>query len=192
VLKSSSRSSAESERQKAEGFPSAFFFGYAACVNQDLQTFYNMVRQTRQAMFEWLEALPHEVFVQTRADFAFGSLQKIYTHIPECYLYWVEHTGLQKPWQGDPIVHTARDLRGVFARVDSVVLEALEQFQSLDEPLVWTSSKGQTEVLSQRWLLLHPMTHEFHHKGQAMALARVLEHPYNLSLDSDLNLPQFN
>jgi uncharacterized damage-inducible protein DinB len=151
-----------------------------------------MVRQTRQVMLEWLETLPQEVFCQTRDDFAFGSLQKIYTHIPECYLYWVEHTGLQKPWQGDPIVNTARDLRRVFERVDSVVLEALEQFQSLDEPLVWTSSKGQTEVLSQRWLLLHPITHEFHHKGQALALARVLGYPYNLDRDTDLSVPNFN
>ncbi|MGL4612054.1 MAG: DinB family protein [Trueperaceae bacterium] len=25
---------------------------------------------------------------------------------------------------------------------------------------------------------MHPITHEFHHKGQALALARVLGHPH--------------
>jgi uncharacterized damage-inducible protein DinB len=159
-------------------------------VNQDLYTFYTMVRQTRKVMLGWLETLPHEVYFQMHPDFAFGSLQKIYTHIAECYLFWVEHTGLQNPWIGEPVVNSAKDLPQVFAQVDAVMLQALEQFQALDEPLVWTSSEGQTETLSQRWLLLHPITHEFHHKGQALALARVLGHSYSGSLDTDLHTPK--
>jgi uncharacterized damage-inducible protein DinB len=147
-----------------------------------------MVRQTREVLLGWLQTLPQDIFCQTHPDFAFGSLQKIYTHVPECYLFWVEHTGLQKPWTGDPVVNSAKDLREVFARVDQAVLEALEQFQELDEPLVWTAPKGETEILSHRWLLLHPITHEFHHKGQAMALARVLGHPYSGSLYTDLHV----
>lgn len=56
--------------------------------------------------------------------------------------------------------------------------EALGSFDRLDEVYVWTHPhKVWKASLSQRWLLMHPITHEFHHKRQMVALGRVLGHP---------------
>jgi uncharacterized damage-inducible protein DinB len=33
------------------------------------------------------------------------------------------------------------------------------------------------------WLVLHPVTHEFHHKGQVVTLLRRLDHPVTVDLD---------
>lgn len=69
-------------------------------------------------------------------------------------------------------------VRAAFAEVDVAVAEALATFADLDEPFAWTDPQGGTKTLTRRWLLLHPITHEFHHNGQALALGRVLGHPH--------------
>ncbi len=77
-------------------------------------------------------------------------------------------------------------LRRAFAQVDVTVLQALDSFTDLDAPFTWTSPSGRDVTLSRRWLILHPITHEFHHKGQALALARVLGYPHPGKPDTDL------
>ena len=80
-------------------------------------------------------------------------------------------------------------MRERFVFVDSVVIEALEKFENPDAMLEHHQQNGNVEKLSQRWLIVHPITHEFHHKGQLLALARVLEHPLPAGADTDLVLP---
>lgn len=154
----------------------------------DLRTFYGLVRRTRAGVLDWLETLPPEVLNAERQDFAFGSLSRIFSHIAECYLLWLSRGGVGTP---EPDLH-AKDidsLRAAFARVDAAVERALNTFDAWDEPFVHTYSDGWQETLTRRWLVLHPITHEFHHKGQALALARVLGHPHHGRPDADLVTP---
>lgn len=53
-------------------------------------------------------------------------------------------------------------------------------------PDLGTSPEGKTSSLTRRWSMLHPITYEFHHRGQALALARVLGHPHSGKPDTDL------
>ncbi len=163
-------------------------------MNQDLQLFYGLVQRTRVGVLDWLETLPEAVFVQERSDFAYGSLRNVYAHIAECYLWWAGHVGFETAWEQDPTTpedapQDVAQLRVMFARVDTVVLNALEQWSDWDAPFEWVSPRGFKETLSKRWLLLHPITHEFHHKGQALALARVMGFPYSGKADTDLVSP---
>lgn len=154
----------------------------------DLKHFYQLVRRTRTGVLDWLETLPPEVLMEKRGDFAFGSLSGIYAHICDCYLRWVGWVGLGQDERFVP-AGSIRTLRDGFAQVDAVVEEALASFTDLDEPFSWTSPEGYEEVLTRRWLILHPITHEFHHKGQSLALARVLGHPHPGQPDTDLISP---
>lgn len=43
--------------------------------------------------------------------------------------------------------------------------------------------------VSQRWLLMHPITHEFHHKGQMMTPARIWGYTMPPETDTDLVPP---
>ncbi|GGJ56826.1 DinB family protein [Deinococcus roseus] len=154
-------------------------------MNEDLKLFYAMVKETRAGVLNWLEALPHEVFVQERPDFAYGSLRGIYAHIAHCYRVWLSTRGL-----GLPVARlhpeTAAELREVFEGVDAIVAEALEAFTHPDEPIHIDWDDGEVFTPTRRWLVLHPITHEFHHKGQALALARVIGHPHPGNPDTDL------
>ena len=157
-------------------------------MNADLELFYGLTTRTRSALLEWLETLPNEIFNAQREDFAYGSLSAIYTHIADCYLHWAGAVGLSLP-ATERTVKDGAELREYFAEVDRVVLDAINTFEDWDEPLSYTSSSGRTEMLTRRWLILHPITHEFHHKGQALALARVLGHPHPGQPDTDLVTP---
>lgn len=150
-----------------------------------LATFYNLARRTRVGVLDWLDALPHEVFVKQHDNFGHGSLRAIYEHVADTHLWWTGSVGLGLP-EPDTHVEDVTGLREVFARVDTTAQHALKSFQALDEPLGWNEALGKESVLTQRWLILHSVTHEFHHKGQALALARVLGYPHPGKPDTDL------
>ena len=157
-------------------------------MNQDLNTFYTLTRRTREGVLDWLESLPEDVFTCKHEDFAYGSLCAIYAHIADTYLWWVGTVGLAGD-ESKVEVSDVDGLRHVFDKADATVLEALETFTDLDDPFTWTSPSGQSSTLTQRWLLLHTVTHGFHHKGQALALARALGHPHPGKPDTDLVNP---
>lgn len=154
----------------------------------DLRTFYRLVQRTRAGVLDWLETLPPEVLTTNRDDFAYGNLARIYSHIAFCYLIWLSRGGIGEN-TSDPQATNISELRQAFALVDQSLERALETFDAWDETFVHTFPNGWEETLSQRWLILHPITHEFHHKGQALALARVLGHPHHGSPDTDLVTP---
>jgi uncharacterized damage-inducible protein DinB len=157
-------------------------------MNQDLQTFYELNKRTRAGVLDWLATLPPEVFTLEHETFAYGSLRNIYAHIADCYQWWIGAVGL-----GGHVtevkVKDVNELRVAFNTVDAAVAKALGTFSAPDEPFTWTSPTGYAHTLTQRWLILHPVTHEFHHKGQALALARVLGHPHPGNPDTDLVNP---
>lgn len=155
---------------------------------EDLVTFYGLVKRTRAGVLDWLDRLPSDVFNAQRDDFAYGSLNRIFSHIADCYLLWLHRGGIGDSFSWVRVQDVA-GLRAAFELVDARVEEALATFDAWDEPFVYTFPDGWEETLSQRWLILHPITHEFHHKGQALALARVLGHPHPGQPDTDLVQP---
>jgi uncharacterized damage-inducible protein DinB len=85
---------------------------------------------------------------------------------------------------------SVHELRRAFETVDETVGRALEAFTAPDLPRTWRDPRsGDSLRYTQRWLILHTITHEFHHKGQALALARVLGHPHPGRPDTDLVPP---
>ena len=158
--------------------------------NDDLRVFYGMVKGSRERVFRWLESLPGGVFTQEHPEFAYGSLRNIHAHVAGCYRVWIGRRGLgltsfQHALDDVPDVNA---MRAAFSEVDEVLETAFEQFTALDTSLEidW---QGSPLTVTRRWLLMHPITHEFHHKGQMLALGRVLGHPYPPGPDTDLLLP---
>lgn len=152
---------------------------------------YDLVRRTREVLLEFTQSLPNEVYTLERPDFAYGSIRNIHAHVAFCYLAWV---GVALGYKREDLIVPAEQIldatamRERFKFVDSIAEEALEKFTTPEEPLEFEHRSGNLK-LTQRWLLLHPITHEFHHKGQLLALARVLEHPLPEGVDTDLVLP---
>jgi uncharacterized damage-inducible protein DinB len=154
--------------------------------HDDLRTFYRLVRATRGNVLDWLDTLPTSVYLTQHPEFAFGSLRAIYGHVVATYVWWAGHVGLGDPRHDTVDFPTAADLRRAFDAVDEVVARALDAPGPRGAPFTFTWPDGARQTLTRRWTILHPITHEFHHKGQALALGRVLGHPYHGEPDADL------
>ena len=152
---------------------------------------YNLVKRTRAILFDYLETLPTEIYLKEHPDFAYGSIRNIQAHVAGCYSFWLAEMALklESPAKNFELLPNAPAMRAAFLGIDDLVLQALETFQNLDAPLELTLPEGNPMMVSQRWLILHPITHEFHHKGQLLALARVLGHPLPEDIFADLVLP---
>ena len=148
----------------------------------DLADLYGWVRQTREVLFRYAADLPAAV-LRRKHDGFFDSMLGLMAHVAECYLRWTGNVG-----QGLEAIELPRpvreldDVRALFRRVDDVVLEALAS--DLDRSVTWRD-----RTLTLRWLVAHPITHEFHHKGQIASLGRILGHPVPEGTDLDLVLP---
>ena len=153
---------------------------------------YDWVRRSREVLFEYTDSLPNEVYTLEHPDFAYGSIRNIHAHVAFAYLIWVGVAGLKyeraKFELSAAQIADAKAMREQFKLVDDTVAEALEKFENLDEMFEY-QRRDETLQLTKRWLIVRPLTHEFHHKGQLLALARMLEHPLPEDMGTDLVLP---
>ena len=155
----------------------------------DLKLEYDWVRRTRDNLFGFLETLPNDVYTLERDDFAYGSLRNIHAHIAFGYLLWVGVMGLEyarsaleRPASDFPDVAA---MRGRFKQVDAMLNEAFAKFSDSDA-MFTRQYRTETLQLTQRWVIFRPITHEFHHKGQLLALARVTGYPLPPELGAEL------
>jgi uncharacterized damage-inducible protein DinB len=160
-------------------------------MDNSIPLMYNWVKRTRDTLFDFTESLPPEIYTFEHPDFAYGSLRNIQAHIAGCYEFWLAEMALklESSPKNFELLLNAPAMRAAFVGIDALVLQALEAFQNLDAPLELTLPEGNLMMVSQRWLILHPITHEFHHKGQLLALARVLGHPLPEDMFADLVTP---
>jgi uncharacterized damage-inducible protein DinB len=158
-----------------------------------LPLIYSWVKRSRQVLFAYTDALPPAVYTQEHPDFAYGSIRNIHGHVAGCYLSWIARYGLglaQHQQRFEPAtVADAAAMRLVFDEVDDVLEQAFATFDTLDQTFTLVRPGRDVLQVTQRWLLMHPITHEFHHKGQLLALGRMLGHPLPGDVDTDLVLP---
>lgn len=105
------------------------------------------------------------------------------------YLVWVDVVGLNldraKLELAPEKIPNTTAMRERFKTVDALLEEALQQFDQPDEMFEHHRS-GDVLKLTQRWVVVRPITHEFHHKGQLLALARLIGHPLPEDMGTEL------
>ncbi|MBF8377349.1 DinB family protein [Alicyclobacillus mali] len=154
---------------------------------------YEWIRATRETLFVFLEQIPARHLHTALPGFGSGSIIRTHIHVADCYLYWLGRFGLG---QNDFVFASEEEIIGsdvkrVRKRFD-LVNETVERFvQVHDGQWDWTiccDVRWQEEPVKTTplWLLTHAVTHEFHHKGQIVAMARHLGH---VPPDTDLVLP---
>ena len=138
---------------------------------------YAWVRATRARLMAAMEALDEASYTEPQPVLAGASVRDRFVHIADCYDFWLRCVGLE---EGEGVrVRAAAfpDLaaaRAAFVRVDALVGGFSAAFaRRLDEPLARTLD-GAPATLTARWLLAHPVTHEFHHKGQIVVALRLM------------------
>ena len=154
---------------------------------------YSFIRSTREILFTFSEKIPLQKLHSTVPNFGSGSIIKTHIHVADCYRYWlgsfafnqrradfsfatdyeIEHSNVEK-------------VRARFELVDEIVQRFLDEFnarwfENIANEVKWQKEPWCTTPL---WLLTHTETHEFHHKGQIVSMARHLGYsPPNTDLD---------
>ncbi|WP_067624279.1 DinB family protein [Alicyclobacillus acidiphilus] len=143
---------------------------------------YTLIRSTREVLFEFLEQIPVQDLHANVPGFGTGSIIKTHIHVADCYRYWLgSFAAGQKradfSFATDSEIERAdvQQVRDRFELANDAVDRFLDTFSSrLLEPITnevkWQKEWSTTPL----WLLTHTETHEFHHKGQIVSMARHL------------------
>ena len=119
--------------------------------------------------------------------FGFGTLREQAIHIFNCEGFWI-HTLRGLPYvdrrpEACPAVADARTLQLEVSVQTHAYLSSLSD-QQLNTNTELRFPDGDVAVRTPALVLHHVLTHAFHHKGQIVAMCRVLGHPAG---DTDLN-----
>jgi uncharacterized damage-inducible protein DinB len=162
-------------------------------MDPSLPLMYDWVKRTREDVFKYTESLPNDVYLAENPTLPYGSIRDLHAHVAYGYLWWVGRYGLGlPPFQQELEIRDLTDvaaMRTKFMQVDAVLEQAFETFDQLDEPWEVIRPGRDQFFVTKRWLIVRPITHEFHHQGQLLALGRVLGHPLPEDMGTDLVLP---
>jgi uncharacterized damage-inducible protein DinB len=133
-----------------------------------------------------LELVPDDLHHKLISGFGHPSIWKQLVHILTCEEGWV-HDLQNKPFPGwreedcptiEALVSTKKRIReATRSYVGSLTEQQLNTTLTL-RPIDWGG-----ELRSPAFILLHVITHAFHHKGQVVAMLRILGYP---APDTDL------
>lgn len=135
---------------------------------------YELVKGSRAIMIDFCAKLPAEDFL--RNENSGKSIRYLLVHIANTYQKWLENFIQQKkyPFIETDAVTNVDDMKQFFDRIDIVTANFIGRYGENPEALIHGKEPGETELMGITPLKLftHVITHEFHHKGQIMALAR--------------------
>jgi uncharacterized damage-inducible protein DinB len=134
-----------------------------------------------------LATIPAADYTRDVLGFGSANLRAQVIHNLNCEAFWI-HTLQGLPYTDDdpnrfPTVADARALRDKVTSQTGSYLSALTE-QQLNTPLQLHFSDEGTATRTPALILHHMLTHAFHHKGQMVAMCRILSHP---APDTDLN-----
>lgn len=141
---------------------------------------YAWVRQARGTLLDFCRKLEPDDFTR-RNGFGWESVRDSLVHIADCYIAWLGSFVLLKTKQ--PITPREElnqidpdEIKVRFGQVDSYVNEVFQLYgNQLDElierRIPWRETTEMVSITPGK-LLMHTITHEFHHKGQIVAMMR--------------------
>jgi len=142
---------------------------------------YKWVKQTRSELLRFCGEFTPEDFARNLETFGGQSVRGLLMHMANCYHAWLNAYLLEAtttPMTPKEVVqhYTVEDVRARFAEADKIVEQVMAVFADrMDEAFVkripWRDNSDIVS-LTARKLLLHTVTHEFHHKGHITAMAR--------------------
>lgn len=150
-----------------------------------LQQQYDLIRSARQNMFAFLEELPPQILHQPVHEFGRRTIIRTHLHVVDSYTFWLGSFAFHKINEHRDIpVHeveraNVKFIRGRFAEVDELVQRFFHEYDDRwSEPIEQDESwQGYPKAPTPLLLITHVETHEFHHKGQIVSMARSLGFP---------------
>jgi uncharacterized damage-inducible protein DinB len=156
-----------------------------------LVSMYGWVVQTRASLHAFLARVPWAALSSEVPALGHGSVRNLLVHTASAYRWWLDAfvRGLEMPQLEGGQYESLAAVQAEFAGIDRLVRKFLRDHEgSLDEPrrhpVPW---EQKVFTATPRWLFTHVVTHEFHHKGQVVTIARQLGFP---PVETDLATPK--
>ena len=138
-------------------------------------------------MLDHLSTISASDFTRELPGFGIPTLREQVIHIFNCEGFWIHAiqglTYRDRNPTGCPSIADARLLQREICEQTLAYLSGLTD-QQLNSNTELRFPDGETAVRTPAFVLHHVLTHAFHHKGQIVAMCRVLGHP---SPDTDLS-----
>ncbi len=142
-----------------------------------LQKQYELIRGSRQVVFNFMEKEVGEGLNTQILAFGGNTIRYFLVHNADCYLNWLAYFALKQPRKtiSNQDFVTIELIRELYGRADEIVATFLENFEStLDTPVSGIHNRAGEVSVTPLQLFTHVTTHEFHHKGQIMTMCRLL------------------
>jgi uncharacterized damage-inducible protein DinB len=165
-------------------FPSLYVEG--VFTRTGLRALHSWTHERLDLLLSHALTLSQEQFVAELPGFGAASIQDQLAHVVQCEQAWV-HALQDRQW-----THWAREdyttvnqLRTAKQRVVSETIAYLDQLSDteLNAELTLRPHDWSGPLRTPAFILHHVITHAFHHKGQIVAMFRLLGHP---APDTDL------
>ena len=138
---------------------------------------YELVRESRQVLFNYCESMDQSDFVAENKSFGRGgSIRNLLVHIANTYELWIGMRALNKivDFTSYPSLNTVNDTILLFNAVDKMMHAFIESRLKGEILQITYDINGQKNTVSAFKLFTHVITHEFHHKGQILSISRHL------------------
>jgi uncharacterized damage-inducible protein DinB len=152
-----------------------------------IREFHGWTHASLSLLLDHLSTLPEVDYTKELAGFGFPTVRQQVVHLFNCEGFWI-HTLQGLPFRDRdpadcPAVTDARLLQQEVRRQTLAYLSGLSD-QQLNADAELHFPDGDVAVRTPALVLHHVLTHAFHHKGQVVAMCRLLGHP---APDTDLN-----
>jgi uncharacterized damage-inducible protein DinB len=161
--------------------------------------FYSWADGSRDALFSHLESMRPDTFRRVLPGFGIPTIRDTLIHVAEIERTWRDTllcgngcgNGESGPGGNLPghRPSTLADVEALFeenGQLTRIFLEQLSDHEFSARRVVFLPWDGARRRVSPAWVLLHVLTHEFHHRGQVAAMCRSLGAP---AANLDLALP---
>ena len=141
----------------------------------DFVELYNANLQLRENLLKSLETVPWDELTKDRG-FGWKSIRNCLVHILECEDFWVRKVLKKEPLEKYSFddFNSIDDFRKRWERLNKQTLDFAKSLSpaQLSEPKEYTFSDGTSRKFTPEKVLIHMLTHEFHHRGQISCLLR--------------------
>lgn len=144
---------------------------------------YQWAKQNRKVLLDFCSMID-EKDMNLRIDgFGFQSIKETLIHVADCYHAWIGSFILLKTKKPitpkEHIINVSlNDIKLRFEQADEFVNEFFETYsEQMDVPIQKSIPwRATAEVISMtpRKLMMHTISHEYHHKGQIVSMARIM------------------
>lgn len=151
-----------------------------------IRTLYGVTHERLDLLLDHVAKLPAADFVREIPGFGFASIRDQLAHLLGAEDRWVHRLQfLPLPRWVSTDYQTTESIRAVKERVKASTIAYLEGLPDaeLNTTLARRPADWHGDLRSPAFILHHVITHAFHHKGQVVAMCRLLGHP---APDTDL------